>query len=75
MNKDMTYVSNLRQIDLIKKANTAINAAIEDVDNNVEVDLIEINIKNAWELLGEVTGKVYTDELVDTIFSNFCLGK
>ena len=75
MNKDMTYVSNLRQIDLIKKANVAINAAINDVENNIEVDLVEINIKNAWELLGEVTGKVYTDELVDTIFSNFCLGK
>ncbi len=75
MNKDMTYVSNLRQIDLIKKAIMAINSAIEDVDNNVEIDLIEINIKNAWELLGEVTGKVYTDEIVDTIFSNFCLGK
>jgi tRNA modification GTPase len=45
------------------------------VKNEIPVDLIEIDIKNLWETLGEITGQVYKDELLDEIFSKFCLGK
>ena len=72
---EMSYLSNVRQIDLITKANDAIISASEAMKNGVPVDLIEIDLKNAWELLGELIGDAYNDELVDNIFSNFCLGK
>lgn len=74
VNKDMTYISNIRQLSLIKKSLTSIENAMS-LKESVPVDLIEIDIKNAWNYLGEVIGANYADELVDTIFSNFCLGK
>lgn len=74
VNKDMTYLSNIRQIDLVKKALNSIKGALNS-KNSVPIDLIEIDIKNAWNYLGEIIGTNYSDELVDTIFSNFCLGK
>lgn len=72
---NLYYVSNNRQLELIKKANTAIQNALLGKSNMMEVDLIEIDIKEAWECLGKLTGDFYEDELVDKIFSNFCLGK
>ena len=74
-NSNMSYLSNVRQIDLITKAYDAIMNANEAMKSDVPVDLIEIDLRNAWELLGELIGEAYNDELVDNIFSNFCLGK
>lgn len=75
VNKDMSYLSNLRQIDLINKANDSIKSANNSHKNGMPIDMIEIDIKNAWNYLGELIGESYQDELVDNIFSNFCLGK
>lgn len=75
VNQDMCYLSNLRQIDLIEKASAAIKNANQSFKDGMSVDIIEIDIKQAWEILGELIGEAYSDELVDTIFSNFCLGK
>ncbi len=73
--KDMTYMSNIRQIDLLKKALQSIETAIKNLELGIEVDIVEIDITNAWNLLGEITGDTYHDELINTLFSNFCLGK
>lgn len=75
VNNDMSYLSNIRQIDLINKAKEAIDTALKSEKAGMEVDIIEIDLKLAWNLLGELIGDAYTDELVDNIFSNFCLGK
>ncbi len=75
VNKDMSYLSNIRQIDLVNKANLAIENANAALKNDMPIDLIEIDLKSAWEYLGEIIGDSYQDELVDNIFSNFCLGK
>ena len=75
LNKDVTYMSNVRQIDLLKKALESINNAIDSLNKNMPVSIVEIDIKNAWNYLGEITGDTYQDELIDTLFSNFCLGK
>ena len=75
VNKDMSYLSNIRQIDLVNKANLAIENANAALKNDMPIDLIEIDLKSAWEYLGEMIGDSYQDELVDNIFSNFCLGK
>ena len=75
INKDMSYLSNIRQIDLVNKANSAIENAYTSLKNGMPIDMIEIDLRSAWEYLGEIIGDSYQDELVDNIFSNFCLGK
>ena len=75
VNKDMSYLSNVRQIDLVNKANDAIASAYRGAQDNLPVDMIEIDLKKAWEYLGEIIGDSYQEELVDNIFQNFCLGK
>jgi len=74
-NSDYTYISNVRQISLLKKCLQIIDDIRKELDNNTPVDLMELNIKLLWETLGEITGNVYKDELLDEIFSKFCLGK
>ena len=75
INKDLTYMSNVRQIDLIKKAKEDIENAISNLKKGLPVDIVEIDITNAWNNLGSIIGEVYQDELINTLFSNFCLGK
>lgn len=72
---NLEVVSSLRVINLIKEALNAINNALANVSKDIPVDMIAIDIKQAWELLGEITGETYQDELLDTLFSKFCLGK
>lgn len=75
MDKDLSLISNVRQIDLIKKSLDDIESAIKNIKNNVAIDIVEIDIRNAWEHLGEIIGANYNEELLDNLFSNFCLGK
>ncbi|MFI3260771.1 MAG: tRNA uridine-5-carboxymethylaminomethyl(34) synthesis GTPase MnmE [bacterium] len=75
LNEDMTYLGNMRQVELMKKTYVSINSAMDSKNNMMPIDIIEIDLKNAWQFLGEITGEFYEDELVDKIFSNFCLGK
>lgn len=74
-NSDYTYISNARQIGLLRKCLEIIKEINEEINKKVPVDLLEINVKNLWETLGEITGNTYRDELLDEIFSKFCLGK
>ncbi len=74
MLNDMTYMSNIREIDLLKKALDSIESALNNL-YSMPIDMIEIDITNAWNYLGEITGEVYQDELLDILFSNFCVGK
>lgn len=73
--KDATYLTNARQNALIKNTISYIDQALEDIKTEVPVDMIEINIRAAWDTLGEIIGATYKDELLDELFSNFCLGK
>lgn len=75
VNKDMSYLSNVREIDLVKKANESLISAQNNLSQGFPVDIVEIDLKNAWDYLGEIMGESYDTELVDKIFSNFCLGK
>ena len=74
-NSDYTYISNVRQISLLKSCLKIIKDIRKELENDTPVDLMELNIKLLWETLGEITGNVYKDELLDEIFSKFCLGK
>ena len=74
-NGDCTYLNNARQISLAKEAYAITKDVEEGIKNSVPTDLIEIDIKRIWEKLGEMLGETYSDELINQLFSQFCLGK
>lgn len=73
--EDMSYLSNARSISLLKQTLNKINECLENISKDVPIDIIELDLKESWNLLGEIIGQTYTDELIDEIFSRFCLGK
>ena len=72
---DLTYLSSARSIALLHKALSSIDEALQEIEKNSPIDIIEFSLKVAWDYLGEVIGETYTDELLDELFSRFCLGK
>jgi tRNA modification GTPase len=73
--KDMTYISSSRSIGILKETNFIINQITEAINNNMPIDMIEIDLKQIWNKLGEIIGETYDEELLDQLFSRFCLGK
>ena len=73
--KDYTCLTNTRQIALIKETLSLSNNIKSALVQDLPIDLIEIDIKQIWNLLGQITGDAYDDELIDQLFSQFCLGK
>jgi len=72
---DMTYLSNARSIALLHKTMINIDEAINEINVGSPIDIVEFSLKSAWNSLGEIIGDTYTDELIDELFSRFCLGK
>jgi len=72
---DFTYLSSARSISLLKKSLESLSAVRNGIENNMPVDMVEIDLKQMWSTLGEIIGETYTDELIDQLFSQFCLGK
>ena len=72
---DSTYVSNNRHINLLEQAKTSIEDAISSAEMDVPVDIVQIDLIKTWELLGEVIGEDVSEQLIDKLFSQFCLGK
>jgi len=72
---DLTYVSNIRHISLLKRAKQSMLDAIEATYMGIPIDVIQIDAHLAWESLGEILGDQAGDSLIDQIFSQFCLGK
>lgn len=73
--KDITYISNIRQVNHIKDALNSINSALDNINEDISIDIIEIDLRSAWESLGDIIGANYNEELIDNLFANFCLGK
>ena len=73
--EDLTYLTNARSISLLEKAYECLDSIKAGLDNNMPIDMVEIDIKDMWNILGEITGETYQDELIDQLFSQFCLGK
>ena len=73
--EDMTYLSNARSISLLKRCLKSIKEIKKGLEENLPIDMIEIDLKQIWNTLGEIIGETYTEELLDHIFKNFCLGK
>lgn len=72
---DATYLNNVNQIDAIKKCLSLVNKILKNISDDYYVDMIEIDLNEILNLLGSITGKNYEEDLLDTMFKNFCLGK
>jgi len=72
---DFTYVSNARHIQLLKEAKRHLEDAMEALEMNIPIDIVQIDITRTWELLGEIIGDTASEALIDQLFSQFCLGK
>jgi tRNA modification GTPase len=68
-------VTNIRHKDLLDKAFDSVNKVIGALQNGVPVDLISVDIKDAWGRLGQITGDVAEEDIINEIFSKFCIGK
>ena len=74
-NKDITYISNARQIEKLQYALNEINEAYNEIEEDAYIDFIDIHLRAAWLYLGEIIGEASTENLLDELFSKFCLGK
>lgn len=74
-NIDSTYIGNTRQVSKLKIAKEQINKAIESLNNGMPIDIAATDIKLCWITLGEILGKVTNEDMIDELFSRFCLGK
>lgn len=72
---DPTYLSNARSISTLEDCLESIKEVEIGLGNNQPIDMIELDIKNIWEKLGTINGTTYEEELLDEMFSRFCLGK
>jgi tRNA modification GTPase len=72
---DLTYVSNARHIALLRQTDRALKDAVMASEEGIPIDIIQIDVRTAWELLGEIIGDTAGESLLDQIFSQFCLGK
>ncbi|MBR4124184.1 MAG: tRNA uridine-5-carboxymethylaminomethyl(34) synthesis GTPase MnmE [Clostridia bacterium] len=68
-------ITNTRHVNALTRANESLKNALEELALNTPLDLVATDIKTAWLALGEITGKNSNQEIIDTIFSKFCLGK
>ena len=72
---DPTYLSNARSISILESCLESIKEVELGLGNNQPIDMIELDIKDIWEKLGTINGTTYEEELLDEMFSRFCLGK
>ena len=74
-NTSSLVITNSRHKDALLKAYESINDAINAIEQNLPYDFIEVDFKNIWDYLGYINGDTVKEDLLDTIFSNFCIGK
>lgn len=73
--KESAYVSNSRHIQALEHAKAAIKKAVSSTENGLPYDFIEVDIRDAHEYLGKITGETVEEDLLTQIFGQFCLGK
>lgn len=74
-NNDSLYITNVRQITKIKECLNIIIELENQIENDVELDMLEMDLKDIWNNLGLIIGESYDEELLDDLFKNFCVGK
>ena len=71
---DKAYIIEERHFDALKRAVGALQSAIANADE-FSLDMISVDLKDAWDALGEITGETATETIVNTVFEKFCVGK
>ena len=74
-NEDLTYLTSARSIGILNDVSDKILELEDSINNNESIDMLEIDIRKIWNLLGEIIGDTYEEEFLDELFSRFCLGK
>lgn len=72
---EAAFIATVRQEECLEQVQLHLGAALNAVQDGLPVDCSIIDIKNAWEKLGEITGETVGEDLIDQIFSQFCIGK
>lgn len=72
---EQVFVNNAREAELLRKAGEHLQEASQSIDNGMSPDFVVIDLRSAWEKLGEITGETVEDDIVDQIFTRFCIGK
>ena len=75
INTSETLVTNIRHVEALKQTEKALANVLNNIDNPVTSDFLAMDIKQALYYLGEITGEVTTDDLLENIFTKFCIGK
>ena len=70
-----SFVSDERQANLLRQADVHLAAALQTIEAGMGLDFISIDLRSAWEKLGEITGDTVGEDIIDEIFSKFCIGK
>ena len=73
--KDLSYLVNSRTLAILKQCLILLNDLKNNINSDFPIDMIEIDIKEIWNELGKIIGETYEEELLDELFSRFCLGK
>ena len=68
-------VTNVRHVEALQKTKTVIQQVVDSIHNNQSGELTALHMRQALQYLGEITGEVTTDDLLENIFSKFCIGK
>lgn len=69
------FVNDERQADILRKTDSHLKAALETIGSDMGLDFISIDLRSAWEKLGELTGDTVGEDIIDEIFAKFCIGK
>ena len=72
---DISYLSSARQISLVTRTKEVISTALKNIKEELPIDFLTIDLRNSYDLLGEIIGETYKDDLLEELFSRFCLGK
>ena len=72
---DLTYLTGARSTSILRKVLKLIQDIKTGIESEMPIDVLEIDLKNIWNLLGEIIGESYDEELLDQLFSRFCVGK
>ncbi|WP_293301713.1 tRNA uridine-5-carboxymethylaminomethyl(34) synthesis GTPase MnmE [Pedobacter sp. UBA4863] len=75
INTSETLVTNIRHVEALKQTQNSLNNVLQNIGNPITSDFLAMDIKQALHYLGEITGTVTTDDLLENIFTKFCIGK
>ena len=72
---EASFVTDVREADILRRASEYLSNALKTIENGMSADFVSIDLRSAWETLGEITGETVGEDIIDEIFSRFCLGK